>query len=415
MVVNLPVLLGHEVLADEQRRLVENPYPPVKFGVEKFLGQHQIGGLEQLAGDFQQFGALVDLEHPARERAIGNLQHDGIGDLAVHPLQIIAADNDGPGGTNAMGAQQFVQIDLVGAFENRVGIVNHHHAFAFSFFGELVGVVINTGGFADKQGVKFGQPPVILLLDQFDVDPALAPGLDELLQRFGVGGWHFLLGIVQHRQIVAVVTARPGLPPAPAEIRRQRAHEYFFLVGGQRMQVQGLDGGDAPFALQAEFHPQQWRAESVEQLPGQFLQFPGRALAEVDIQFKSGGGKAGPGFAQHLLDVIVQVLDVQAVDGLAAEVVERAHAGDDPVATGLGQQRTVITDTEVAVAAAEVQHPQIAAGRGVFGLGQIVFSGDDRQVRKVRFPFGGVFHQDDVIGHRLNSALLTPLGMRLRQ
>jgi hypothetical protein len=33
----------------------------------------------------------------------------------------------------------------------------------------------------------------------------------------------------------------------------------------------------------------------------------------------------------------------------------------------------------------------------------------------VRFPVGGVFHQDDVIGHRFESVLLTPRKIRLRR
>jgi hypothetical protein len=42
--------------------------------------------------------------------------------------------------------------------------------------------VVDAGGFADEQRVEFGQPAIILLLDQFDVDAAFAPDLDELLQ-----------------------------------------------------------------------------------------------------------------------------------------------------------------------------------------------------------------------------------------
>jgi hypothetical protein len=64
--------------------------------------------------------------------------------------------------------------------------------------------------------------------------------------------------------------------------------------------------------------------------------------------------KPGPGLAQHLLDMVVQILDIQAVDGFAAEIVEGAHAGDDPVAAGLGQQRAVVADAQIAVAAAQV-------------------------------------------------------------
>jgi hypothetical protein len=106
--------------------------------------------------------------------------------------------------------------------------------------------------------------------------------------------------------------------------------------------------------------------------------------------------------------MIVQILDIQAVDGFAAEIVEGAHAGDDPVAAGLGQQRAVVADAQIAVAATQVQHPQAAAGGGIFGFGQIVLGGDDGQFGEMGFPVGGVFHQNDVIGHRFKSVLLTP-------
>ena len=102
------------------------------------------------------------------------------------------------------------------------------------------------------------------------------------------------------------------------------------------MQMQCLERGDAPLALQPEFHPQQRCAKDAEQLPRQFLQLLGRALAEIDVQFEGGGGEAGSGLAQHLLDMVVQILDIEAVNRLAAEVVEGAHAGDDPVTAGLG-------------------------------------------------------------------------------
>jgi hypothetical protein len=120
------------------------------------------------------------------------------------------------------------------------------------------------------------------------------------------------------------------------------------------MQVQRLDRGDAPFALQPEFHPQQRRAEGVEQLPRQLLQFLGGTLAKADIQFEGGGGETRSGLAQDLLDMVIQILDIQAVDGFAAEIVQGAHAGNDPVAAGFGQQRAVIADAQIAVAAAEV-------------------------------------------------------------
>jgi len=85
-----------------------------------------------------------------------------------------------------MTPEQVRQVDLVGAAQDRCGVVHHHQPFALGFLGEAVGVIVDTGGFADQQTVVFGNPRVVLAFDQLDVDAQRPADPDEIIQRLGV-------------------------------------------------------------------------------------------------------------------------------------------------------------------------------------------------------------------------------------
>jgi hypothetical protein len=63
VVVDLPMALGHEVLADENRFTIEYPDAPVLFRVEKLLSQQQHRVLEQFGGSLEQCLLALDLDH----------------------------------------------------------------------------------------------------------------------------------------------------------------------------------------------------------------------------------------------------------------------------------------------------------------------------------------------------------------
>src|SRR5690606_39847269 len=57
------------------------------------------------------------------------------------------------GGGNAASGKEVGQINLVGAADNGLWIVHHRQPFRFCAAGEQKGVVIDVGGFPDKQHV----------------------------------------------------------------------------------------------------------------------------------------------------------------------------------------------------------------------------------------------------------------------
>ena len=85
---DLPVAARHAVLADEQRLAGEHADPPVELGRQEFLRQQQVGFLEQFVGDALEFLRGADLVHAARERAVGNLDHQRQAQFVHRPRQV---------------------------------------------------------------------------------------------------------------------------------------------------------------------------------------------------------------------------------------------------------------------------------------------------------------------------------------
>ena len=82
-----------------------------------------------------------------------------------------------------MAVQELGHIDLVGALDDRIGIVDHDQPFAGGAAGEAIGVVVDRSRFANEQGVERG--------DLLDVVPALPRSVnlsakDMLLKITGV-------------------------------------------------------------------------------------------------------------------------------------------------------------------------------------------------------------------------------------
>ncbi len=161
VVINLPVALGHEVLAGKDRLAVEHTDAPVVLGVEKLLGQQQHRVFEQLGGGLEQGFLAFHLDYATREAAVGDLQHQRETQALADPFEILRSllvENLGGGHAQLMAVEQVSEVDLVGTAQDRCRVVHDHQAFAFGFFGEAIGVVVDTGGLADQQGVVLGQP-----------------------------------------------------------------------------------------------------------------------------------------------------------------------------------------------------------------------------------------------------------------
>jgi len=79
--------------------------------------------------------------------------------------------------------------------------------------GKTVGVVAERGGFANEQGVVFGESRKIVARDGVDFDANFLACFDEVFQRLLVRRWHGFVEIHQHREVVAVGAFDARLAP----------------------------------------------------------------------------------------------------------------------------------------------------------------------------------------------------------
>ncbi|MNL06436.1 hypothetical protein D3C87_1270710 [compost metagenome] len=257
VVVDLPVPFGHEVLAGKDRLAIEYADAPVVFGVEELLCQQQHRVFEQLGGGFKQRLLALDLDHAPGETTVGDFQYQRKPKAFAHPFEIfrsLLVENFGGGHAQVMALEQVGQVDLVGAAQNRRRIIHHHQPFALGFLGETVGVVIDAGGFADQQAIVFGNPRVILALDQFDIDAQRPADPDEIIQRLGIGRRQGFLRIVQDGQVVTGQSAGSRHAPDLATEVVEGMGELIFLIFAQLMQRTRLYAFDVPAVSSSKFN-----------------------------------------------------------------------------------------------------------------------------------------------------------------
>ena len=192
---------GHEVLAHEQRPPVEDADAPVEFGGQIFLGDDQLGFLQQRVDLLEQFLLRLHLDHAERERAVRLLEHARQPEVGDDLVDVVAVHHQRSRRGNVVSGEQLGEIDLVVALEDGVRIVDHHQAFRGRPPREAVGVVIGEGGVADEQGVELGQPGKIGAGDEFHVQSHALRGLLEFLQGTCVGRRLRVVGVVQDGEV----------------------------------------------------------------------------------------------------------------------------------------------------------------------------------------------------------------------
>src|SRR3569623_68696 len=391
---DLPVFGRHEVLAGEQRLAIENADAPVEFGVDEFMYQDEIGLLEQPDGDVDGLFGVLGLEYAARERAVGNLDHQRIRHLPFQHLGVALAQDHGLRHRDVVRLHHLGEKHLVGAFQYRIRIVEHRHAFTLGLLGEVIGVVIHLRGLADEQRIVFGELGVIFFLDQVDVDVELLAHLDELLQRFRIRRRQLLVGVVQNRKIAARLLRRRRHAPAPAVRGVKRLDEKRLLLGGYVVERHGPDRRDLPGIAAFQFHPQQRAGKLIEDLPRHILQNGKLALPEENVELEGAAGRIGA-LRQNLLHQLVEIFEIEAVNRFAAEVAQGLDAGNAAVPARLCQQRTVITQAQIAIAAAQVDY-FFVLGLEEFRVGDVLLRLYDIRVGKMRFPILAVFYHDSM-------------------
>lgn len=117
-------------------------------------------------------------------------------------------------------------------------------------------MIVDTGGLADQQRIVLGDPPIILLADQFDIDAQPLADPDEVLQRMGIRRWQRLLGIMQDCQVITGQSTRARQAPDPATETVQGLGKVIFLVLAQLMQSSGFHPLDMPAVTLLEFNQQ---------------------------------------------------------------------------------------------------------------------------------------------------------------
>ena len=110
---------------------------------------------------FLELGLVADFDHAAGERAVGLLEHAGKAQLAGGVDLVLGMEHNRFGDLDVVPAEQFGQVDLVRAADDRLRIVDHDQAFARSPAGKTIRVMVDGRRFADEQSVELGDPPVI--------------------------------------------------------------------------------------------------------------------------------------------------------------------------------------------------------------------------------------------------------------
>ena len=377
MLDDLPVAARHLILANEQRFAVEHADPPVEIGRHELLREQQVGVLEQLVGQRLQRLEIVDLVHAARERAVGDLHHHrptqallGLGEV------LVLRQHDGRRDGNAMGVHQFVEIDLVGAADHRLRIVDDRHPLLQRTAREAIGVIVDRGRGADEQAVEFGEFGELALGQQFNVDRIALGELLEIADRLDRGRRQRLFGVVQHGERIFGDGASARIAPVALGVLVQRAAKEFRLLGaelGERPRAQAVD---LPALSRRDGHLDRRAAIPIEQQPAERLEARILGEAETEQQIE-GRHLVGVGAARGEIERLLQVGQGVFVELVLAQFEHRLDGRNDAVPARLGQQRGVIALGLVIVGARQVDDLGAPAGREEFRPRQIVAGGDD--------------------------------------
>ncbi len=312
-------------------------------------------------------------------------------------LIVIAEHKGGRRHRHAVGLHQLRQIDLVGAAQDRARVIHHHHALLFRLAGELIGMVIQRRGLANKQAVVFPQTGIGIATNLVDTNTQLAAGTDKPFQRLVVTGRQCLILIDQHGQLVAIAAATAGVAPDTGIELLQSLGKGILFRAFQLLQGQRLQRFDGPLLAATKVHLQQRARQLIENLPAQVGQAFLGGMAEVQHQREVITATA---FALHgLVQRRLELAEMQAIERLAAQIVHRAHGRQHPLPTGFRQQGAVIARAQVFIAAAQVDHLHFLVRTDRLLRLQILPGREQMAGGIVGGPVCGVVDQNDNLTH----------------
>ena len=297
-----------------------------------------------------------------------------------------------------MRLEKLVQIDLVGAADHRLRVVDDRHAFGSGALGEAIGETVDRSRRADEQAVEFGQFRELLAGDELDLDRLLFGDPLEMPERLGRGRRQVVLRIVQDGQRIAGDRPAARVAPVALGVAMQALVEEFRLVrpelgerpGAQPVDLPPLAGRYGDFDRRAAVPVEQEPAESLE----------AGILDEAEAEQEVEGGVLGRlrlerRGGQRLLQLRQRLL----VELELAQIEHRLDGRDHPMAARLGEQGSVIALGLVVVGARKIDDLRPSEPGEQFRPRQIVARRDDLVGRVGVGEVARLIDENDPAGH----------------
>ena len=335
VLVHLPVARCHEVLAHEERAPVEHRDAPVEFGRHVFLGDDQLRLVEHAAHELVELRRVVRLVHADGEAAARLFQNDWHAERRRDGVDVVAMNHHCARHWDAMAREELVQIDLVVALEDRIGIVDHHEAGSGYARSEAVRVVVEEGRIAQEQGIEFTEAIDRLLVEDLrpHADRLCRP--QETVERVAIGRWQRRIGVVEDGE---------RRPPGASCRRRWAAMQIAGRRAQERRPVFRRNVRDAehPYLLQppaaaaaTQCGAQQRRLGVGEQPLGEGVALAFRVRAEVHLDLERFACR------RRLRCERLDLSHRRRVRRVRVQVLERLCRGQRPLPARLGEQRDV--------------------------------------------------------------------------
>ena len=297
-----------------------------------------------------------------------------------------------------MRLQKLVQIDLVGAADHRLRIVDDRHAFGPGALGETIGVAVDRGRRADEEAVKLGELGELLAGDELDRDRLLFGDPLEVLERVGRRGRQRLLRIVQNGERISGDRPAARIAPVALGVAMQALAEEFRFVrselgerpGAEPIDLPPLACRDGDFDRRAPVPVEQEAPESLE------TGVLGKAEAEQEVEgrglrrlrLEGRGGEGLLQFRQRLL-----------VEFEFAQIEHRLDGRDHAMAARLGEQGGVIALGLVVVGARKIDDLRPSQPGEQFRPREIIARGDDLVRRVGVGEIARLVDENDPAGH----------------